>query len=232
MRREENQLVTECFITLMICSTCFGHFYAHHQELEAISLLLPPMVCSAWLLVVGVRCRAAGCQSRKRDAAAEGGKGSVSGPDRSLPPGKTRYPLYRRLGGPQGRSGQARKISPLPEFDPRTVQPVASRYTDWAIPAQNAAIWCNKFRHCHSFTKSWWFWEMIRFLPEDGAVSAETWRKHLVNNTNIQLYTCIYLENWRYNCCTKMYGMETVTTSYFYCTCHMTATDTGDRPTN
>jgi len=29
-----------------------------------------------------------------------------------LPPGKTRYPLYRRLGGPQGRYGQLRKISP------------------------------------------------------------------------------------------------------------------------
>jgi len=26
------------------------------------------------------------------------------------PPGKTRYPLYRRLGGPQGRSGPVRKI--------------------------------------------------------------------------------------------------------------------------
>jgi len=31
---------------------------------------------------------------------------------RSLPPGKTRYPLYRRLGGHQGRLGQLRKISP------------------------------------------------------------------------------------------------------------------------
>jgi hypothetical protein len=27
-------------------------------------------------------------------------------------PGKTRYPLYRQLGGPQGRSGQVQKISP------------------------------------------------------------------------------------------------------------------------
>ena len=53
----------------------------------------------------------------------------------ALPPGKTRYPLYRRLGGPQGRSGRVRKISPPPGFDPLTVQPVASRYTDWAIPA-------------------------------------------------------------------------------------------------
>ena len=49
----------------------------------------------------------------------------------ALPPGKIRYPLYRRLGGPQGRSGQARKISPPLGFDPRTIQPVASRYTGW-----------------------------------------------------------------------------------------------------
>jgi hypothetical protein len=50
----------------------------------------------------------------------------------ALPPRKTRYLLYRRLGGPQGRYGRLRKISPPPGFDPRTVQPVASRYTDWA----------------------------------------------------------------------------------------------------
>jgi hypothetical protein len=55
---------------------------------------------------------------------------------------KTRYPFYRRLGGPQGRSGRKRKISPPPRFDPRTVQPVASRYTDWAISAHlKVAMW-------------------------------------------------------------------------------------------
>ena len=53
----------------------------------------------------------------------------------ALPPGKTRYPLYRRLGEPQGRSGRVQKIAPPPEIDTRTFQPVASRYTDWAIPA-------------------------------------------------------------------------------------------------
>ena len=58
------------------------------------------------------------------------GEGSASRPGRSLPPGKTQYPLYRRLGGPQGRSGQVRKFSPPPGFDPRAVQPVASCYTD------------------------------------------------------------------------------------------------------
>jgi hypothetical protein len=50
---------------------------------------------------------------------------------RTLPPGKTSYPLYRRLGVSQGRSGHVRKISPPPGFDPRTVQPVDSRYTHY-----------------------------------------------------------------------------------------------------
>jgi len=45
--------------------------------------------------------------------------------------------LCRRLGGPQGRSGQVRKILPPPGFDPRTVQPVASRYTDYATRPTN-----------------------------------------------------------------------------------------------
>jgi hypothetical protein len=41
-----------------------------------------------------------------------------------------------RLNGPQGRSERVRKISRRPQrFDPRTIQPVASHYTDWAIPA-------------------------------------------------------------------------------------------------
>ena len=64
--------------------------------------------------------------------ALEWGEGSASLPGRSLPPGKTRYPLYRGLGGPEGRSGQVRKFSPPPGFDPRTVQPITSRYTDYA----------------------------------------------------------------------------------------------------
>jgi len=43
-----------------------------------------------------------------------------------------RYPLYRRLNASQGRSGRVRKISFLPGFDSRNVQPVERRYTDWA----------------------------------------------------------------------------------------------------
>jgi hypothetical protein len=45
--------------------------------------------------------------------------------------GKEPIPIVQEAGF-QGRSGQVRKISPPPGFDPRNVQPVASRYTDWA----------------------------------------------------------------------------------------------------
>ena len=57
-----------------------------------------------------------------------------------LPPGKTRYPLYRRLGGPQDRSGRVRKISAPSGFDPPIVQPIASRFTNWANPTPTYII--------------------------------------------------------------------------------------------
>jgi len=73
----------------------------------------------------------------------------------ALPPGKEiRYPLYRRLGGPQVRSERVQKISPPQRCDPRTIQPVASRYTDYAIPTH---IKCSRTDR-NSFTsvsKAW-----------------------------------------------------------------------------
>ena len=62
--------------------------------------------------------------------ALEGVEWSAARPDRTLPPGKNPYPLYRRLGEPQGRSWQAENLA-SPGFDPRIVQPVVSLYTDW-----------------------------------------------------------------------------------------------------
>jgi hypothetical protein len=59
----------------------------------------------------------------------------------ALPPGKSpRYPFYRRLGGPQswsGRYGEVNIFFPYRDSNspPPIVQPLASRYTDWAIPA-------------------------------------------------------------------------------------------------
>jgi hypothetical protein len=60
--------------------------------------------------------------------------------------GKTRYPLYRRLGVPQDRYGQMRKIWPPPGFDPRIVLPVASRYTDWATRPTSLSMKQNKIK--------------------------------------------------------------------------------------
>ena len=48
-----------------------------------------------------------------------------------LPARKTRYPFYRRLGGPQGRPGRVENLVPT-GIRSRTFQPVVSRYTDWA----------------------------------------------------------------------------------------------------
>ena len=62
-------------------------------------------------------------------AALEGSEWSAARPDRTLPLGNTQCPLYRRVGGPQGRSGRAENLAP-PGFDPQTVQPVVSPYTD------------------------------------------------------------------------------------------------------
>jgi hypothetical protein len=53
----------------------------------------------------------------------------------TLPPGMNRYPLYGSLGGPHDWSDERGKSLPQPRFDPRNVQPNASRYTDWAILA-------------------------------------------------------------------------------------------------
>ena len=76
-------------------------------------------------------------------------EGSASRPGLSLPSGMIRYPLYRRLVKPQGRSGQVRKISPPPGFDPRTVQPVTSRYTDYATRPTPCSVMPTKL---HGFT--------------------------------------------------------------------------------
>jgi hypothetical protein len=63
----------------------------------------------------------------------------INATPRPLYPHKTRYPLYRSLGGLQGWFGLVRKISTLPGFDPRTVEAVASRCNDWVNPRETDA---------------------------------------------------------------------------------------------
>jgi len=73
--RKKIQLdVTQWFIELIDRSTCFGHYYAHHQQLETIQVITAwgtwHFVESwSWGLVwdCGLCVREEGCCSRKKD---------------------------------------------------------------------------------------------------------------------------------------------------------------------
>ena len=64
--------------------------------------------------------------------ALEGAEGSASRPGRSLPPGKNRYLCTGGWVAPRTGLDICGKSRPPPGFDPRTVQPVASSYSDYA----------------------------------------------------------------------------------------------------
>ena len=114
-------------------------------------------------------------------AALEGGEWSVARPSHTLPAGKNRYPFYRRLGGPQGRSGWAENLVASRIWS-WTVQPVVSRYTNWATHSgcmyfeilslrkiqyvETAGkwnwVWCST--HCHMKIVLWIqiLWDVVR----------------------------------------------------------------------
>ena len=53
---------------LIACSTCFGHHYAHHQELKSIIQWLLPVVFCAVVLKLLFWCGAEGYASGLQDA--------------------------------------------------------------------------------------------------------------------------------------------------------------------
>ena len=62
---------TAVFIAVLIaCATCFGHHYAHHQELKSIIQWLLPVVFRAVVFKLLVWCGAEGYVSGLQDAAA------------------------------------------------------------------------------------------------------------------------------------------------------------------
>ena len=61
-----------------------------------------------------------------------------------LPPGKTRYPFYRRLGGPQGRSGWVENLIST-RIRSRTIQPVAQLLYQLSYPAPATKVFCLYF---------------------------------------------------------------------------------------
>ena len=58
-----------CIADLIACSTCFGHHYAHHQELRSIIQWLLPVVFRAAVFKLLVWCVAEGFVSGLQDVA-------------------------------------------------------------------------------------------------------------------------------------------------------------------
>jgi hypothetical protein len=84
------------------------------------------------------------------NSALDGGEWSASRPDHALFRGKDpQYPLYRRLGGPQSRSGhgdteaRGKILSSLPEIEPRSSgRPARSQTLHWlSYPAHIYSIY-------------------------------------------------------------------------------------------
>jgi len=60
-------------------------------------------------------------------------------------PGKDPVPIVQEAGWAPGPVWiGAENLAPPPGFDPRTFQPVASRYTDYAIPAPGFLYYWNR----------------------------------------------------------------------------------------
>ena len=78
---------------LIACSTCFGHHYSYHQELESIIQVVA--ACRIWCLVfkLSVWCGAEGCVSGLRAAATESFR-SHYGPGVDSASNRNEYQVY------------------------------------------------------------------------------------------------------------------------------------------
>jgi hypothetical protein len=97
------------------------------------------------------------------------------------PPGRTLIPIvHGRLSGPYDISGlvwSRENILTPPKFDPRTVQPIASRYTNYASPVLSSVVLV------------WWFKRYFSYLSRDVfavLTSVTTYSKLKVKCTLVQ----------------------------------------------
>jgi hypothetical protein len=68
--------------------------------------------------------------------------------------------ILKEAGWATGPVWRVREISPSPWFDPRTFQPVASRYTDWAIPAPVEVYYFN-INNCNKHWDVSWLLQIL-----------------------------------------------------------------------
>jgi hypothetical protein len=116
---------------LIICH----HFQAILQVLKVKSKVLPTTGHE------GLEGEQRHSSSLSLTLALDGDGWSMPHPGCFTPGKEPLYPLYRRLGWNRGQSGWVQKISPTPRFDRQTIQPIASHYTNYTIPALKVKIY-------------------------------------------------------------------------------------------
>ena len=92
-----------------------------------------------------------------------GGEWSAARPGCTLPPGKTQYPLYRRPGGHQGRSGQAENLVHT-RIRSQTVQPKSlTTLTELPGPVCLGVVWNLK----HGIMKALFLLFYAAYVPQN-----------------------------------------------------------------
>jgi len=113
----------------------------------------------------------------------------ASRPCCSLPPGKRRYPMYRRLGGPQGRSGQVQKIS----------SPTGIRSPD--RPARSQSLYRLNYRPTWQYVDlpkvNGWLKDAVSSATRDAILSG--WLKAIRSHRVPDIMIKTNLQSFKYN---------------------------------
>ena len=105
------------------------------------------------------------------------GEWAAARPGCTLPPGKTRYPFYRRLGGPQGRYGREEKSRP-------------HRDSILDCPARNQSLYLLSYpahrgsRICRNLRDNYKKYDTSRFTRQRGAQRRGHFEVYDVNTRN------------------------------------------------
>ena len=125
----------------------------------------------------------------------EGGEWSAARLGRTLPPGKTRYPFYRRLGGPQGRSGRAENLVPT-GIRSRTVQPVAQSLYQLSYPVLNISTEQNVWKENGNILIFIYpYVSSVRLMSD---ISRTVWICTVANGTFV--VSCVWVDSVRNKC--------------------------------
>jgi len=140
-----------------------------------------------------------------------GGGWSTPRPGR-FTPRKDPVLIVSRLGGPQSQSERMRKISISPGFDPRTVQPVASRYTDWTggADSRSPVLWnvftlfvpslyqSTRYRHMQMTVQKYTSLVLVRREGRSSSSLLALMREAITVNYVEQVVQLYYYIGWRF----------------------------------